>query len=95
MEKSFDAIGLMKQVGEHTAAAYAEAQEVLSNSASGTKSKERLSSCETGMDQEQYQSQHNQLGNCSSSAPKLLVSFIYYALYSRILVIVVSKHKGY
>lgn len=30
-ERSYDAIGLMKQLSEHTAAAFADAQEVLGN----------------------------------------------------------------
>ncbi|XP_042488182.1 transcription factor MYB3R-1-like isoform X2 [Macadamia integrifolia] len=42
-ERSYDAIGLMKQLSEHTAAAVAEAQEILASENPGVPSKERLS----------------------------------------------------
>ncbi|XP_043706444.1 transcription factor MYB3R-1-like isoform X2 [Telopea speciosissima] len=42
-ERSYDAIGLMKQLSEHTAAAVAEAQEILASENPGIPSKERCS----------------------------------------------------
>lgn len=44
VERSYDAIGLMKQLSEHTAAAFADAQEVLGSETPKTILKARCSS---------------------------------------------------
>ncbi|KAJ7965981.1 Myb-related protein 3R-1 [Quillaja saponaria] len=60
-DRSYDAIGLMKQIGEQTAAAYANAQEVLVNETPKTLSKDKCGN-HKDLDQENGHP-HNQLGD--------------------------------
>ncbi|GAV91103.1 Myb_DNA-binding domain-containing protein [Cephalotus follicularis] len=66
-DRSYDAIGLMKQLSEHTAGAYADALEVLGCETPDTILKERQSS-DQNMDQEKYNLSHNKLENHSHLA---------------------------
>lgn len=62
-DRSYDAIGLMKQLSEHTAAAYADALEVLGNGTSEAPVKERDFQ-NPGTDQEGQHLLHNQQESC-------------------------------
>lgn len=70
-DRSYDAIGLMKQVSEQSAAAYANAQEVLGNETPKTLMKEK---CTTrgNLDRENSHAPHDHLGNRSHLAPNVL-----------------------
>lgn len=75
-DRSYDAIGLMKQVGEHTAAACANAQEVL-----GNETPQSLLKGRRGKFENQYnEKKKNHVTNSqqrvrSTSAPDILVRF--------------------
>ncbi|XP_057959742.1 transcription factor MYB3R-4 [Malania oleifera] len=69
-DKSYDAIGLMKQLSEHTAATFADAQAVLGNETPETILKERLSKNEN-TDQENSHV-HGQPKNCSQLVTNVL-----------------------
>lgn len=71
-DKSLDAIGLMKQISEHTAAAYANAQEVLGNETPKTLLKEKRTN-HGNLDQENSHVPHNHTGSRSQLAPNVLV----------------------
>ncbi|KAA8521795.1 hypothetical protein F0562_012468 [Nyssa sinensis] len=70
-ERSYDAIGLMKQLSEHTAAAFADAQEVLGNETPETILRERRSSIQK-TDQENSRMTNSQLENHSAVALNVL-----------------------
>lgn len=70
-DRSLDAIGLMKQISEHTAAAYANAQEVLGNETPKTLLKEKRTN-HGNLDQENNHVSHNHMGNRSHLAPNVL-----------------------
>lgn len=63
-ERSYDAIGLMKQLSEHTAAAYADALEVLGNETSektvneGNSKKSSLDEENNGVMHSEHKSDH-------------------------------------
>lgn len=61
-ERSYDAIGLMKQLSEHTAAAYADALEVLGNETSG-KTVNEGNNKNLSLDQENDHVTHNEQEN--------------------------------
>jgi myb proto-oncogene protein len=71
-DKSLDAITLMKQISEHTAAAYASAQEVLGNETPKTLLKEKCTN-HGNLDQENNHVPHNHTGNRSHLASNVLV----------------------
>lgn len=71
-DRSYDAIGLMKQVSEQSAAAYANAQEVLGNETPKTLMKEKCTTRGT-LDRENSHAPHDHLGNRSHLAPNVLV----------------------
>ena len=73
-DRSYDAIGLMKQLSEHTAATYADAQEVLGDETPETIFKSRISRNQKH-DQEKCALQ-SQPENCSFLASNVLVSKI-------------------
>lgn len=58
-DRSYDAIGLMKQLSEHTAAAYADAMEVLGNDTSG-KSVNEGNTKTLSLDEESNNVTHNE-----------------------------------
>ncbi|XP_059658021.1 transcription factor MYB3R-1-like [Cornus florida] len=68
-DRSYDAIGLMKQLSEHTAAAFADAQEVLGNETPETILKER---CSNNQKSENNLIANGQLGNRSPVASNIL-----------------------
>lgn len=71
-DRSYDAIGLMKQISEHTASAYANAQEVLGNETPESLLKERRK--DHGIvDSDKNLAPPNQLGSSSLSAPNVVV----------------------
>uniref|UniRef100_A0A5B6ZFI0 Putative myb-related protein 3R-1-like isoform X1 n=1 Tax=Davidia involucrata TaxID=16924 RepID=A0A5B6ZFI0_DAVIN len=70
-ERSYDAIGLMKQLSEHTAAAFADAQEVLGNETPETILRERRSSIQKP-DQENNHIVNSQLENHPAVASNVL-----------------------
>lgn len=70
-DRSYDAIGLMKQISEQTAAAYANAQEVLGNETPKSLLKEKLN--RDTQEKENINVPSNQLGNRSSLPPTILV----------------------
>ncbi|XP_010249700.1 PREDICTED: myb-related protein 3R-1-like isoform X2 [Nelumbo nucifera] len=70
-DRSYDAIGLMRQLSEHTAAALAEAQEVLSGENSEIPSKERHSSNQK-LAEENNQFTDYELENLISLSPAVL-----------------------
>lgn len=71
-DRSYDAIGLMKQISEHTAAAYANAHEVLGNETPDTLLKERQK--DRGIvDLDKNNAPPSQLGSSSLSAPNVMV----------------------
>lgn len=71
-DRSYDAIGLMKQISEHTAAAYANAHEVLGNETPETLLKERQK--DRGIvDLDKNNAPPSQLGSSTLSAPNVMV----------------------
>nr|QCH41147.1 MYB transcription factor 35 [Dimocarpus longan] len=70
-DRSYDAIGLMKQLSEHTAAAYADALEVLGNGTSEAPVKERDFQ-NPGTDQEGQHLLHNQQESCHLASNVLM-----------------------
>ena len=71
-DRSYDAIGLMKQISEQSAAAYANAQEVLGNETPKTLLKGKSIS-QGNLDRENSHMPHDPLGNRSHLAPNVLV----------------------
>lgn len=71
-DRSYDAIGLMKQISEQTAAAYANAQEVLGNETPETLFRERRKN-QALVDPENNHGPPNQPGSSSLSAANVLV----------------------
>lgn len=71
--RSYDAIGLMKEVGEHTAAACANAQEVLGNETPQSLLKGRRGKYEN---QNKEKTNSSLQGVPSTLAPDILVRFI-------------------
>ncbi|KAL5850436.1 hypothetical protein ACOSQ4_008449 [Xanthoceras sorbifolium] len=71
-DRSYDAIGLMKQLSEHTAAAYADALEVLGNGTSETPAKERDDSRTPSADQERQHVSNNQQDSSHSASNVLM-----------------------
>ncbi|KAJ4953057.1 hypothetical protein NE237_029889 [Protea cynaroides] len=71
-ERSYDAIGLMKQLSEHTAAAVAEAQEILASENPEIPSKERCSTDENSI-QEYNHFPDNELENPSAMPSGVLI----------------------
>lgn len=71
-DRSYDAIGLMKQISEQTAAAYANAQEVLGNETPETLFRERRKN-QALVDPENNHGPTNQPGSSSLSAANVLV----------------------
>lgn len=67
-DRSYDAIGLMKQLNEHAAETFADAKEILRNGASESMSKEKGSSLRN-------HDPDNKLDNHSHFAPGVLVWF--------------------
>lgn len=63
-DRSYDAIGLLKQISEHTAATYANAQEILVNETP------------KALQKDNYQGSPNQPGNHSQLASNALVKLI-------------------
>ncbi|XP_050263638.1 transcription factor MYB3R-1-like isoform X2 [Quercus robur] len=70
-DRSYDAIGLMKQISEQSAAAYANAQEVLGNETPKTLLKGKSIS-QGNLDRENSHMPHDPLGNRSHLAPNVL-----------------------
>ncbi|XP_058785143.1 transcription factor MYB3R-1-like isoform X2 [Vicia villosa] len=66
-DKSYDAMGWMKQIGEHTAAQYADALEILENETPKALPKDAFE------DNQENKDPHNQPGNQSNSASNALV----------------------
>lgn len=74
-DRSYDAIGLMKQVGEHTAAACANAQEVLGNETPQSLLKGRRGKYENQSKEKNHITNSLQ-GTRSTLAPDILVRLI-------------------
>ncbi|KAG7965910.1 hypothetical protein I3843_08G024600 [Carya illinoinensis] len=70
-DRSYDAIGLMKHISEHSAAAYANAQEVLGNETPKTLKRGKCNS-HGSRDQENSRVPHSHHGNRSHLAPTVL-----------------------
>ena len=73
-DRSYDAIGLMKQISEQTAAAYANAQEVLGNETPQTLVKKRR---DRDTQEQENNVPSNQLGNRSNLHQNILVWSLY------------------
>ena len=73
-DRSYDAIGLMKQISEQTAAAYANAQEVLGNETPQTSVKKRR---DRDTQEQENNVPSNQLGNRSNLHQNILVWSLY------------------
>lgn len=71
-DRSYDAIGLMKQISEHTASAYANAQEVLGNDTPESLLKQRRKDHDI-MDLDNDLAPPDQPGSSSLSAPNVVV----------------------
>jgi len=67
-DRSYDAIGLLKQIGEQTAATYANAQEILEN-----ETPKALRNDASGNGEDKYHGSPNQPGNHSQLASNALV----------------------